>query len=124
MEVAFVLPVLVLMFYAQLNFSRANMVLNTAGHAAYKGARKGIVSGATVSAITAEVNNELSMLGISNASVTVTPTTITDETPQVTVDVSIPMLSNLYATPSFLSGVTINRSCTLTREQFYVSQTQ
>lgn len=121
-EVAIVLPIVLLLFYAQLNFSRANMILNTAAHAAYRGARKGIVPGTNVAKIEADVQSELAALSITDAIVTITPSVISDETPQVTVEVSVPLLPNLFATPTFLGTTTVVRSCTLTREQFYVTE--
>ena len=53
-----------------------------------------------------------------NATVIVTPTTINDDTPDITVNVQIPIDDNSYVTPFIFQGRTINSSFTLRREIF------
>lgn len=119
-EVAIVLPLILMLFFAAIDFSRANSIRNTAENAAYEGARKAIVPGATKQSALDEANNILNILSINSATITVSPETITNSTPQVTVTVSVPLGSNLYAASVFLTSTTISRTCTLTREQFSV----
>lgn len=120
-EVALVLPLILMLFFAAVDFSRANSIRNTAENAAYEGARRAIVPGATKQSALDEANAILNILSINTATVTVNPETITNSTPQVTVTVSVPLGSNLYAASPFLTSTTISRTCTLTREQFAVT---
>jgi Flp pilus assembly protein TadG len=120
-EVAIVLPLLLLLLFAAIDYSRANSIRNTAENAAYEGARRAIVPGGTGQAAKDTANEILNILSIKNASVTVTPTTITNTTPQISVTVGVPLGVNLYAASPFLTATTITRTCTLTREQFTVA---
>lgn len=117
-EFAFVAPLFFLFLIGIFDFSRANMIRNTAENAVYEGARTGIVPGATSAQVESSVNRVLSALAIRNSTVTITPNPILEASPRVTVQVTIPLSSNLYASFVFLRGVTITRSCTLTRENF------
>ena len=117
-EVAIVLPILLLLLFAAIDYSRANSIRNTAENAAYEGARRAIVPGGTPQAAQTAANEILSILSLSNSSVSVSPTVITSTTPQISVTVNVPLGSNLYASSALLSNVTISRTCTLTREQF------
>ncbi len=120
-EVAIVLPLILMLFFAAIDFSRANSIRNTAENAAYEGARRAIVPGATKQSALDEANVILGLLSIHSATITVSPETITNSTPQVTVTVTVPLGSNLYAASPFLTSTTISRTCTLTREQFTVA---
>lgn len=120
-EVAIVLPLILMLFFAAIDFSRANSIRNTAENAAYEGARRAIVPGATKQSALDEANVILGILSINSATVSVSPETITNSTPQVTVTVTVPLGSNLYAASPFLTSTTISRTCTLTREQFSVA---
>lgn len=86
-EFALVLPVLVLLLFASVDFSRAFFTLQAVTHASREGARSGIVSGATTADVNGAVNTRLVSAGLTQtASVTVTgvdgaasgdPTTVT-----------------------------------------------
>ncbi len=117
-EIAIVLPILVMLLFGAIDFSRANTIRNTAENAAYEAARRAIVPGATSAEVQSSANAILSILSINNASVTVTPAVITNATRRVKVTVSVPLGSNLYASSQLLAGTTISKSCELTREQF------
>lgn len=117
-EVAIVLPILLLLLFAAIDYSRANSIRNTAENAAYEGARRAIVPGGTQQSAQTAANEILSILSLNNSNVSVSPTVITKNTPQISVTVNVPLGSNLYASSALLSNVTISRTCTLTREQF------
>lgn len=119
-ELAFVFPILLLLLFGAIDFSRANSIRNTAENAAYEGARRAIVPGATSQSAEEAANAILGFLSLNSTNVTVAPTIITNSTPQVTVSVSVPLAGNLYAANQLLTSKTITRSCTLTREQFTV----
>lgn len=116
-EVAFALPILFLIVFAAIEFSRANMIRNTAANAAYEGARKGMIPGATAASVKTETERILTAVGVKGATVTVTPSTITSVTPEVTVVVEIPYSSNSYGTTKFFKGKKLTRSITLRREK-------
>ena len=119
-EMAFIIPIIFLFLLAAADFARANMIRNTLENAAFAGARRGMLPGADQFEIAAESQKILDILAIKDATITVTPTTITELTTQVTVSITAPMSSNLYAGISMLRGKSITRACSLTREQFAV----
>lgn len=115
-EFALVAPLVLFIVFGSIEFARLNMLVNSMENAAYEAARRGIIPGATVANVKAEANSILQAVGAVNATVTVSPTTITNQTPQVTVTISIPLNDNAWVTPQFTQNKTLTRSCTLTRE--------
>lgn len=115
-EFALTAPVLFLVIFASLEFSRANMLKHTAANAAYEGARAAIVPGATATSARTAANAALAPLSVQSATVTVNPSTIAMNTQQVTVTVSIPMNQNGYFTPMFFRNRNLVESCVLSRE--------
>ena len=115
-EFALTAPVLFLVIFASLEFSRANMLKHTAANAAYEGARAVIVPGATASSATTAALNALAPLNVRSPVITINPSTIAVNTQQVTVTVQIPMNSNGYFTPIFFRNKNLQESCTLSRE--------
>jgi Flp pilus assembly protein TadG len=115
-EFAIVAPVVFLVVFAAVEFARLNMLVNTMENAAYEGARRGIIPGATISNVENEAEAILKAVGAINADVTVTPAVITNATPEVTVDITIPLNDNAWVTPRFTKDAVLHRSCTLTRE--------
>jgi Flp pilus assembly protein TadG len=120
-EVALVLPILLTLFFGAIDFSRANSIRNTLENAAYEGARRAIVPGATAADVQQAAMEILTVLSIEQATITIVPNTITDATTQVTVSISVPLGSNLYASSQILSSSTLTKSCSLTREQFAIA---
>ena len=116
-EFALALPILLLFTFAGIEFSRVNMIRNTAANAAYEGARRGIVPGATAADCEAAANELLGFVDISGGTVVATPATIESDTESVTVTVTIPITSaNSFITPEYFLGKTIVSSVTLPRE--------
>lgn len=116
-EFALTAPLLFLLFFAGIEFSRANMLLHTAAIAATEGARRGIISGATADECQQAAVNELGTIGVRNAKVIVSPSTINDDTEMISVGVMIPMdLSNGYVTPRFFLGKKVIKVVSITRE--------
>jgi Flp pilus assembly protein TadG len=111
------LPLLLLLFFAAFEFCRANMLRQTAENAAYEGARRAIVPGATADDARNFANAMLALLGTNGASVDVEPEVIEDETPEVTVTVTVPLNGNGFVAPLFLQGREIVSTMTLAREQ-------
>ena len=80
-EAALCIPILFLLFFAQFEFSRVNSMRHSIHDATYEAARRGIPAGATVADIQARATQLLNATSVKNATVTVTPGTITQTTP-------------------------------------------
>ncbi len=115
-EMAICVPIVLLLLMGTLEFGRMNMLRNSIDNAAYEGARRGVVPGATASDCEAEANKVLQAIGAVNTTVTVTPSVITDSTAQVSVTISAPLSSNSWGPARFLSGVTLRSVSTKSRE--------
>ena len=102
--------------FGMLEVSRMNMIRQTANNAAYEGARKCVVPGATSAEATATVQRLLTSIGVSGATITVTPSVIVSNTPEVTVQVSVPLRTNMWLAPLFMTNVTVGSTCRLTRD--------
>ena len=90
-EMAIAAPILFLMVFAALEFCGANVQRHTVDNAAYEAARRGIVPGATVADVEARAQEIMGFVGASGVTVDVTPTVISDATPEITVRVSSPI---------------------------------
>ena len=117
-EFAITAPIAFLLFFGAYEFSRMNMVRHTMDIAAYEGAREGIVAGATAAEVTQRTNSMLSPVAVKDAVVTVTPTTINRDTPEVTVEIEVPIAPNSWITPQFLGDLRLRARSTLAREGF------
>src|SRR5688572_19879201 len=79
-EMALVLPILIMVVFGIIEFARANQIRQTVKQAAYEGARVGITTDATVTTVQARANSVLSSVGISGGTVTVSPNPLTSTT--------------------------------------------
>jgi Flp pilus assembly protein TadG len=121
-EFAIVFPLVLMVVFGSVEFARLNMLVNSIENAAYEGARRGIVPGATAANSEAEAAQLLQAVGAVNATVTVAPAVITPLTSEVTVTVTLPLNDNAWVTPRFTKGRSIVRSCTLSRERTSAAQ--
>jgi Flp pilus assembly protein TadG len=115
-EFALCAPIFFLLVFAGIELSRTNMLIHTVDAAALQGARRGIVSGATAPQCIQAAQNVLNVGKVTTATVSVSPTTITDGTRTISVTVSVPIDGNLYLTPQFFGGRSIQRTTTVNRE--------
>ncbi|MFV0444771.1 MAG: TadE/TadG family type IV pilus assembly protein [Planctomycetaceae bacterium] len=115
-EFALVAPLAFLIIFGSVEFARLNMLLNSMENAAYEGARRGIVPGATVANVEDAAEQILQAVGAVNATVSVTPAVITNQTPDLTVTIHIPLSANAWIAPHFTGGRVLSRACTLNRE--------
>lgn len=115
-EMAVCLPILFLIMFGAIEFSRMNMLRHSIDNAAYEGARRGIVPGASASQCLAAATKVLQAVKAKNYTITVTPNSITDATTQLTVSVQLPLQSNSYVTARFLANKTLSASSTKSRE--------
>ena len=115
-EFAIVAPILFLFFFAAFEFCRVNMIRHTADNAVYEGARTGIIPGSTAAEAQQEAEQILNSLGLTAVSVQVTPSTITNDTEEVTVRVTVPLDDNSFIPNQFVSGMSVQRELTMVRE--------
>ena len=86
-------------------------------NAAYEGARRGVLPGATAANCAAVTQDLLDIIGVADSTITVTPLVILADTEEVTVTVEVPMtMANGYITPTYYLGRTLRASVTLPRE--------
>jgi Flp pilus assembly protein TadG len=119
-EFAFVAPVFFLLVFGMIEFGRAMMVEQILTNASREGARLAILDGSTISSVNTTVTGYLSNVGLSGATITVSPdpaaTTSVYGTP-ITVTVRIPFANvSWLPTPIFLSGKTLGASSVMRRE--------
>jgi Flp pilus assembly protein TadG len=117
-EFAICAPILFMFFFASPEFSRVNMIRQSIENAVYEGARRGIVPGATADDCRNSAQVVLNSIFARNATISVTPTVITQDTSEVTVAVAVPVNSNSWVTPVFFANKTISGAMTLKRERF------
>ena len=115
-EMAICIPIVFLILLGALEFSRMNMLRNSIDNAAYEGARRGVVPGATACDCMDTAVSVLTAVGARSATVSITPPTIDDNTTQVTVTISVPLSSNSWGPARFLSGATLRSVSTKSRE--------
>lgn len=116
-EMAMVLPILILFFFAQVELVRLNNIRNSVYLSAYEGAREGLIPGATTTDIENRVNMILNAVGAVNATITIEPTTIEASTERVKVTVAVPLDDNSWTLPSFAPGKVLSATVELVREE-------
>ncbi len=116
-EFAICCPVLFMFTFASLEFSRVNMIRQTVENAVYEGCRRGIVPGATAADVADAAQNELNAISTSGAQITVAPTTITEDTTEVSVSVVVPVNANSWVAPLFFANKQISSELTMRRER-------
>ncbi len=115
-EMAICIPIVLVILLGAIEFSRMNMLRNSIDNAAYEGARRGVVPGATANDCLNTAISVLNAVGTNSASVSVAPPIIDDNTTQVTVTISVPLSSNSWGPARFLGGATLRSVSTKSRE--------
>jgi Flp pilus assembly protein TadG len=116
-EFALTAPILFGLVLGAIEFSRANMLVQTASIAATEAARKSIIPGTTAAEVRLKALDELSAVGVLDATVNVDPPEIVDDTTQVTVNLSVPVNGrNGYSLSRIFLGKQVFKSVTLQRE--------
>lgn len=103
-------------FFAALEFCRVSMIRHTVENALYESARHGIVPGATSTEMQSTANRVLSRIGISGATIDVSPTNIQNSTPEVSVRIRLPLDRGLFAPALFFVGESLDRTLVMQRE--------
>ena len=115
-EFAITASIAIMFFFASFEFCRVSMIRHTVDNAVYEGVRAGIVPGATTSEVVAEASKILRTIGLTDTTIVVTPNTIIDTTPSLTVEITVPIAKNSIGTALFFGGKEVKRSLTMTRE--------
>ncbi|MBX3445048.1 MAG: pilus assembly protein [Planctomyces sp.] len=116
-ELALALPILLMVLFAAVDFARLNVLRNSAENAAYEGARRGILPGATAAQVIDAAQQSLRAVGAVNTQITVTPAVLTSSTQQVTVAVRIPLADNAWTANAARTTKDLVKSCTMSRER-------
>tara|TARA_R110002049_G_scaffold2750_2_gene21630 strand:+ start:482152 stop:482589 length:438 start_codon:yes stop_codon:yes gene_type:complete len=103
-EFAIAISILLMLVFASIEFVRLNMLRHSVEQASYQAARKGIITGAKVNNVKQEAQNHLALLNVNNATVTVTPNNIKDDTQIIQVNVSVPVTGNSWVAPVYFFG--------------------
>lgn len=117
-EMAIAVPILFLMVFAALEFCGMNVMRHSVDNAAYEGARRGIVPGATVADVETQANLIMAAAGATNIVVDVVPPVITNDIEELTVTITVPVADNGWITPIFFDrNDVLVGSCHMLREE-------
>ncbi len=116
-EMAVVIPVVMLFFAAMFELCRVLMLQHTADTAAYEAARSAMVPGATSAEAYESALQMTDASGLKNVAIDVTPDPILEETSMVTVTVEIPVNENSWIAPSQLGNFVVSSEVTLLCER-------
>jgi Flp pilus assembly protein TadG len=117
-EMALCLPLLFFFFLGALEMSRVNMIRQSVENAVYEGSRRGVVPGATANDCRNAARAVLNSISANDADIDVVPATLTDNVPEVTVSVEVPINSNSWVVPFFFRDRFVTSSMTLRKERF------
>lgn len=123
-EFALTFPLLILLVVGLIEFARLSTLRHAADNAAYEAARHVIVPGANVAEAVAQANDLLARAGMRNASITVNPAVIGEETKSVTVQVTLPLAGNSWLPPKLTANRMVVRDTTLRTERVAMVQGQ
>lgn len=103
-EFAVAITILLMVVFASIEFVRLHMLKHSVEHASYLAARHGIITGAKKSDVIDAAESHLADFNVSGGTVTVSPSTITDETMIIDVVIDVPVTGNTWISPIYFSG--------------------
>jgi Flp pilus assembly protein TadG len=116
-ELAICFPIILVFFIGMVGVTQAFTLRDTAQHAAYEGARRGILLNSKASDCDDAVQEFVRRIRIRGAVTTVSPQTISNAVQEITVGVTIPMNENAWvAAPFFPKSWNLYAEVKLTRE--------
>ncbi len=116
-EFAICFPIIMVFFIGMVGVTQAFTLRDTAQHAAYEGARKGILLNSKASDCEDAVQEFARRIRIRGAVTTVAPQTLSNNVKEITVGVAIPMNENAWvAAPFFPDNWSLYAEVKLTRE--------
>ena len=110
-EFAFVLPILLLLFFGLWEWSRVEMIRQVAATASYQAARRGTLPQATAMDAQQVADDVLDMYFVNNSTVAASTTGGV-----TTVNISVPLDDNLWTVGKFFAGRDVQSSFTLDNE--------
>ena len=116
-EFALVLPVILLLFFGGIEFARMSILRHVVDNASYEAARHVIVPGSTAQEGIDRANGILATMGVTGASIVVTPNPIKEDTDIVEVKVTLPALNNMWAVSIFSQGMSFESETRLLTER-------
>ena len=116
-EFAIVLPIILLMAFASIEFARVSNVRYALHSASYEAARVVVVPGATADEAEARANEILRRHGLRLTDITVNPATIDESTSEVTVSIDAEMRNNAWSLINFTGDTTLSSDTTLLTER-------
>jgi Flp pilus assembly protein TadG len=120
-EFAICVPILIVILFAIIEFSRAMQLQQSVRQAAFEGARVGVTLDATTTTVQTAATNNATMVGITNPTVTITPNPLLYTSPTITVTVSASPVTNTWFLKYFAGSSPISATITLDREVQWVS---
>jgi Flp pilus assembly protein TadG len=123
-EFAIVVPIVVLLFLASVEFARFSMLRHVIDNASYEAARWVVVPGANVDEAKERALAMLDVLGVRNAEITVSPSPILETTPAVTVRIDVKTLDNQWIMPLYTGEVLARSETTLLTERVPIIQVE
>ncbi len=111
------LPLLMFIVLSSIEFGRMNVMRHTVNNAAYEGARRAIVPGATSADAESMARQIMGTCGARGVVVDVNPSVIDLATPQVTVTVTVRADANGFLVHKFFRGRILEGVATLRREE-------
>jgi Flp pilus assembly protein TadG len=115
-EFAMCVPVLILVLFGIIEFSRLVQIQHAVREAALEGARTGVTLDATVATTQSKATATLSSIGIINPTITVTPNPLTYTATTVSVTVSVDPSGNSWFMKFLAAGNPIQATVSLDRE--------
>jgi Flp pilus assembly protein TadG len=115
-EFAMCIPVLVAVLFAIIEFSRLLQIQHAVREAALEGARTAITLDGTAQTAQTQATNILSMVGITNPTITITPNPLAYTSPSVSVNVSVDPSGNSWYMYFLTAGHPLQATVTLDRE--------
>ena len=103
MEFALLFPLVLLFFTTCVGFTQGFLLKDTAQHAAYEGARTGMVITSTTEDVEAAVEAFTTSMGIDGVAIEVEPDELSSATEEISVTVSIPLDGNSWIRVPYLS---------------------
>ena len=111
-----VFPIILLFFVAMTVFTQAFTMRDTAQHAAYEGARIGLLLEASAADCQKASLEFLENMSLEGSKVSVSPAVLSSNTDQITVTVSIPFGKNAWISGGFMNEKWVTtQSVTLSR---------
>lgn len=115
-EFALTFPLVLFFFTGLIAFTQAILLRDTAQHAAYEGARKGLTIDATNASVVSDVKDFLKTMRVANPVIEVTPANLNTTSEQVSVTVRIPFQDNAWIAAAFIpDNWTMGAEVTLTK---------